>query len=597
MKNFWTLVLAIALTAQLVGCGKEVPEVADEPANVTEAEDASTEASPSDVIMNTAEVTFPAESPERLAVETDAGVAVNYYIAARMYLDKFLQYDIESGNPEEYSKLLDDAINAFEAVEKLSAELESSAADLESYEAQVYGKIYAKERCVDEIDRFFSDPFLVPVYAAEESEAVKWAKDITERFDKAPAGKGIRTLAEQMGTDAKHAYAQLKQAQDILSGAAYDDFASTADTAYKTAMALKTAGSAAQLTLSIVTADPVTVTQAVMTSGGILINGMNTMLEIGQTGSVLIVGDDNKLSAKLENIENALAPIGATIGLYSLGSNLLKGKKILEDAPAMADSLMYMGTSLYDYVTDGKILGGTFTKNEDGTISATLSDTMTIKKQWAKDSKEVEEILTAVGYTKDEIAQIDETAQTAAEPYDQFANIPVEEISSILEQIAPVVSDTQVAEIEISDSSEDTNGSESENTTESSDSDSDAESADENTTEADSESEKSGDIPDISELAGEYDFYLYMTMGEQSGEGEVPQIIKLAGGSSLSMTDYTGYTLYGNYNSSTGVVVFNDPTGGPPIKVTFSRNGNGGIHAELRASGEGMSASGGVNKR
>ena len=600
MKRLLTLTIIVSLLVSLIGCGdiKSEDTEAENTVKKTSTEEPVAKETDAGVMLNTEELVLPAESEERLQVETDAAMAINYYLAARAYLDMVLQYDIESGNAEEYEALLNKTLDAFNKVDEISSNLATSAGELESLEA--------KRDLLPEMIIGLENPFVVKVYAAEESEAVKWAKDITERFDKAPAGKGIRTLAEQMGTDAKHAYAQLKQAQDILASDAYSDFADTANAAYKTAMALKTAGTAAQLTLSIVTANPGTMTEAVLQGGGILMNGINTMLEVGQTSSVLIVGEDNKLSAKLENIESALAPIGATIGLFSLGSNLMSGKKLLDDVPAMADSIMYMGSSLYDYMSEGKILGGTFTQADNGTISVTLSDTMTIKNQWAKNPKEAEEILKAVGYTESEIAEIKDTQEAEVAPFDQFANISPKVIGSILEEVAPVASDVvAVSDIDMlnstGDVSNNTNEDASEGTLSEVQDENQAEGQNENigetdeTDETDETSEEINSIPDISELAGTYNFYTYMTVGDQSAEGEIPQTVAVTGGNTLSMTDDYGCTIYGTYDSSTGVAVFAD-TDGTAVKVTFSRNDNGKIHAKLRASGDGFSMSGDTDK-
>lgn len=594
MKKSWTLILVLALMASLIGCDDEPATVDEQPSQATTVEvpkaEPSTEESAEEVIINTAEVTFSAEAPERLAVEAEASNAINYYLVARMKLDSFLQYDIESGDPEEYSALLDDTIEAFEKVEEISALLEDASGNLEKLEAKAsflpsdgtgtYRLIAGSETGND--DFFSLNPFMVTVYAAEESEAVKWAKDITERFDNAPAGKGIRTLAEQMGTDAKHAYAQLKQAQDILSGAAYDDFAQTADTAYKTAMALKTAGTAAQLTLSVVTANPATMTEAVLAGGGILMNGINTVLEVGQTGSVLIVGDDNKVSATLENIENALAPIGSTIGLFSLASNVAKGAEFLKDTPAMADSMMYIGTSLNDYLSNGKILGGMFTQQADGTLACTLSDTMTIKNQWAKAPEQFSQVLTAVGYTDSEITALQGLGQADTTPFDISSIISQEDIDSILEEITPLLTEpgsaTEAIMESVGDSSDDTagQGDVSEDAIDHEDD------ADDHT---EDDSDASSTIPDISELSGRYPFYVYMTMGDQSADGEYAQTISFTGGSSLEMTDDSGLTLSGTYDASSGVGTFHD-TDGTPVKVTFTRKDNGKIHAVIKIRAE-----------
>lgn len=655
MKKVLAIVLTLSMMLSLIACsggnsGKSGEDIATTEVSTTEEaaaqetgdEAAESEEPVSEIVINKAEVTFPKVSEERLAVETEAKDAVNLYLTARMYLDKFLQYDIESGNPEGYAALLDSTIEAFENVGATAEMLGSSAKNLERQEANAFylstigeGSYVMLGNVAESKSGFWDfNPFLVTVYAAEESEAVKWARDITERFDNAPAGKGIRTLAEQMGTDAKHAYAQLKQAQDILAGDAYGDFAETANAAYKTAKVLKTAGTAAQLTLSIVTADPVTTTEAVMACGGILMNGINTMLEVGQTGSVLFVGEDNKLSQTLENMEDSLAPIGSAIGLYGLGSNLAKGKKLIDDVPAMADSMMYIGSSIYDYMADGKILGGSFKQAADGTISCDIVDTMTFKTAWAKEPEAAKELLDTVGYSEEEIAKVVEKAVTdptqTPTAIDPLAEIPLEQIESVLTEMSSVLpenyelseeaqdileafeaeAEKSVAETGTSvkedgaDSSEEETGEESSTKEEDVAEEAEAEEqkaeepkADETqTAESKTEEEPANNgVPATSEIAGYYPFYMYMTFGDMSGEAEGPQTITNTGGNNFTMTDVDGYSMSGTYDENTGVATFSD-SDGTPVKVTFSYR-NGKVHADLKLVADYGTMSGSVDKR
>lgn len=636
MKRMIAYVLVLAMLFTFVGCsdgGSANLGAADQnkdssSANVENDIDAGKSEGVNSYPINKAEAVFAKESEQRLEVEADAREAVNLYLVARVYLDKFLQYDIESGNPEEYSQLLDDTIKAFENVEAVSAVLEEKASNLERTEARA-------ECDFDEEESFrLFNPFVVTVYAQEESEAVKWAKDITERFDKAPAGKGIKTLASQMGTDAKHAYAQLRQAQDILSGAAYDDFAKTADTAYKTAKVLKTAGTAAQLTLSVMTANPATMTETVMTAGGILVNGFNTVLEVGQTGSVLIVGDDNKVSQTLENIENAIAPIGSALGLYSLSTNIAKGAELFKDTPALADSFMYIGTSLNDYLSDGKIMGGAFKQAADGTISCTVLDTMTIKSAWAKDDKAAEEVLENVGYTKEEIEAVQNNSGTEPVPFEPFAEIPPEQIEVILEEMTPMLPAEYVLaqeaaekleefKAEEDDGSDDTLGDMNEEISEENessesgeefieeesddkdDADEAKEADDDEDADEEAEEEENADVSkkedddnsglSVEDIVGYYPFYVYMTLGDQSAEGEYAQTISRAVGNKITMTSDDGYSMTGMYDPSSHTASFTD-TDGSVVKVKFTDD-NGKIHASIKQDAEGASLRGSAYKQ
>lgn len=610
MKRIIAILLSLTLTIGMIGCGKKNDPQAGNNSNTDSKENV-------EISVSTSDVTFSKESKERVFVETEAKEAIDFYLVARMYLDKFLQYDIQNGNEEEYNKLLNETIVAFENVQVHADDLFQDAEALEGLEADASynstdgtGKM-GEAYIAPGIEEFSLNPFLYTVYAAEESEAVKWAKDITEKFDKAPVGKGIRTLAEQLGTDAQHAYAQLTQAQEILKGNAYENFAETANEAYKTAKVLKTAGTAAQLTLSIMTAEPSTTFEAVMTCGGILVNGFNTILEVGSTGSVLVVGNDTKVSQKFDDIEDALAPIGSAIGLYSLSTNLAKGVELADDVPAIADSMMYIGTSLYDYVADGKILGGTFVRNSDGSISCSMMDT-----EVAGNSEEkIDTVLKNIGYSEEEIAKVKESKETQSEKFDSQAEISGEIIDKYLEGMSDYLPEPGLTPQETNQEDSNTNSitdglnkdeedlsdqkDNSENDMENDEkddvNDDEDNSLDEDIKEQEDYKKDSSSI-DISEIEGTYNFYLYMTLGEQSAEGEAPNTVKVTGPDTIELVDVDGIALKGTYDSTTGKAVLYDSEG-PPYNVTFTRNSDGSIKATIRMYADGYSVSGSGTKR
>ena len=389
MKKLLTLTLMIALTfACLAGCGakKDSIEV-------------------SKVVMEK-----PNEDLQKF--QTSAATATNTYIVARMYLEEMLSYDIQNGNMDEYSKLVDQTVKAFEVAEKESNALMQIA---DTYIGQ--DLVSARIKNSD-----FSNPFVMQVYAAEDGMTAKeWAENITKMYDEAPYGKGIRTLAEQLNVDSKKAYAQLQQAQEILKSDAYNDFADYADACYKTAKVLKTAGTGAQLYLSVVTGGGATSTIAnVMEKGGIVINGINTLCEVGSTSSILIVGDDNCVSQACDDFEDAVAPIGNIIGLYgithadyaeNLGANL-------------TDAFSYVSGFYSDLFRDNKLFGGTFTNTKNG-IEFTMFDKML---GLGKSEEEIKEAAKQCGFS-------DGVANEIAEKYitKDYTNDEAEDFEKYLE--------------------------------------------------------------------------------------------------------------------------------------------------------------------
>ena len=96
MKKVLSIMLAVVLIMSLACCGTKGTNEGEsvKPSSENISDDIVFDNQNEGVIVDTHTVTFPTESPKRLAVETDAATAVNAYIVARMYLDKFLQYEL-----------------------------------------------------------------------------------------------------------------------------------------------------------------------------------------------------------------------------------------------------------------------------------------------------------------------------------------------------------------------------------------------------------------------------------------------------------------------------------------------------------------------
>lgn len=324
------------------------------------------------------------------AMNAMAGLSINYYLTARACLDTFLAYDTESmdaADADGFVALLNRTVSLFEDVEKLSGALDDS---VRVWEESPDGEKASYQLLAAETAPF---PVGLTAYADDETPAKKWAQDIVDAYDKAPAGHGIRTLAEQMGTDAKHAYAQLKQALAVLDGAEYAEIADKANTAVQVATTLKATGTAAGLVIAVAAAPAAGTLGAIAKTGGVVCSGINTVLEVGSAGSVIYHnGEDNEISIACDKTEAQFAPVGQVFSIMGVGQALKDvgktGKDILEkgyqslsekDKQALGENtfslLSTAGASLNDYVNDGSILSGTFKKTDKG-VEFTLADTL-----------------------------------------------------------------------------------------------------------------------------------------------------------------------------------------------------------------------------
>lgn len=367
-----------------------------------------------------AQVNYPVPTDTEAVVDAASGLAVNYYLAGRAYLDTFLNYDISTlteDNYTQYNALVDNAVKAFENADKVNGVLNEA---LDIYEKEENGE-------GPKVQKLKGAPsFGMTAYAAEMGSK-EWAQSIMDEYAKAKPGYAIRHLASQLGTDAKHAYAQMKMAQDILMGAEYTQIADKANTAVKTATVLKTAGTTAGLVIAVATAPASGALATAVSTGGITMSGVNTVLEIGSTASILYTnGEDNEFSMACDKTESQLAPIGQIFAIAGIGANIkdlaASGKDIWKngynslDAKSKEDLAMntfgvisYGAGAINDYVNSGSIMSGTFTKGDDG-VKFTLMNTLTGTDP--EQQKNVKTVLTEAGLPENEI---DNALKTAVE--------------------------------------------------------------------------------------------------------------------------------------------------------------------------------------
>ena len=74
----------------------------------------------------------------------------------------------------------------------------------------------------------------------KQEEALKWAEELSAKWDSLPKKERLRNFAEQMGVDARTAYQALTDAQDIINGK-YTDDANFYDICTRVAIGVKSA--------------------------------------------------------------------------------------------------------------------------------------------------------------------------------------------------------------------------------------------------------------------------------------------------------------------------------------------------------------------
>ena len=404
MKKYVSLFLALIMIFTLASCGGRTDE------NTT--------------------VSLPAVAAERATVEQAGAIATQQYIIARLKTEALIEYDIENGSIDELKAMTDDTLEAWRLCELVSVqatELADYAQSLRS-SASTQAATMSYTSSKSEVIGLFT-----VAYAAEENSAVKWAKDLTTKYDAYPSGQKIKQLSENLGTDAKNAFAQLKMAQAILEGAAYNNEADTIQKYENAAIATKTACKTG-LYIGGAIASGGTAT-GILEAGGMVISGVDTIVDIASTGSTIILGENNKVTMAANDLKDIVAPIASIAG----GVNVFSGDSIKAGIKAGAefskqmgslDKLNYIGESVLDLVSEGKILGGTITVGDDGETTVTMTEISTEGKTPDEVAKELKE----AGLPVPEEGE-PKTAAELAEEIEEEYYYTEEELNEVMENL------------------------------------------------------------------------------------------------------------------------------------------------------------------
>jgi len=328
-------------------------------------------------------VTVQRDPPPK-AMETAneaASLMLQQYIYARLKTEFFITADFTSMKPDEIKAMVSELTALWQTSVTLASGTEKIADQaLLVLDAQ-NGSQTASQTASDGVNGYYAKLLAAEssAYKAEQldsqtvpdnsKDAQKWAEDLTAKYDAIKGGHTIKQLAQQLGTDAKSAYAQLAAAQEIISAGANAD-AAFYDKLTKVAMATKTACKVGLFVTATVVTGGGSLTALAGSSmtlaegGAAIIGGVDCITDVAATGSTIVLGDNHQVTVSANNVKDKLAPVSAVVGLVTF-TDVSAGEKIA-----------YIGDTLTDWIYEGKILGVKVTDDSGGTaIVAKQTDT------------------------------------------------------------------------------------------------------------------------------------------------------------------------------------------------------------------------------
>lgn len=483
IKRLCSIFICLTLTFNMIsGCGNTQPESPKDNNAVTESNNDkndnqslltdddetsdSDNAEKTDPIANTeeasdnldivsiTEVEIPKLTADQILTMNATTLAVACHANALIWTEKLSRAAAdESLSDDEKLAVLDSCIEAWRITDVVAskaegmAELLEQAEELPEYQgtqAMIIkedkdGNLYAAVK--DSVANDIKDMFFIKVYAAENDsklDAKAWATMITKAYDEGKNGQKLKNIANMMGLngadkeDCKKAYKALQTAQGIMKGIyegeQAEKEAATWDNIVKTAKVLQTAGKVAAVVATVATAGS---SVGLLEFGGAAFDGVDALLDVADTGAMLILGENNSISLRAQEMQNKYGVIGSILG----GANVAKSlvgfkfndmlKMVREGATDQKkwetySNLSYLGKNMYELVTQKKLLGGAVTVDEKGNVRIGIADIYGSPKT-DREKEEAFNRLKNVGFTEDTIKKImpqlfsssDESGQTS----------------------------------------------------------------------------------------------------------------------------------------------------------------------------------------
>lgn len=317
--------------------------------------------------------------PQALQTANEAtAIALRQYVYARLLTEAFLTADASAMTTEELSEMAHELLLAWENAELFS----STAMELTDKAVLLLEKPTVKQTsAVGQPQAKFMTLAAAPLnfslvaYAAENSgrkiDPQTWAENLTKQYDALKGAQRYQQLAQQLGIDAKTAYEQMALAQKIIHNAAELEEAEGVVNAYTESInylqGVKTASKVGVFVVGTVVTGGGSLT-ALSTSSftlaqtaGTIVGGVDCIVDVGATGSNIILGENHQVTVGFDDVKNKLAPVSAVVGLASFNS------------AETGEQLAYIGDTLTDWFFDGKVMG---VQVDDRTVTARIFDSV-----------------------------------------------------------------------------------------------------------------------------------------------------------------------------------------------------------------------------
>ncbi len=177
-------------------------------------------------------------------------------------------------------------------------------------------------------------------------------QEISDVFDKAPAGKKIKTLAKFLGVDAKKAFQILKQDQAQVEADAWNKAGDTFQKLETSAVLIKDACKVGVFvgTIALTGGTAAIAAGSTASQAAVVVSGADLVLEVTDDAAKIALGNHNKISQIVGDVRVVTEPAASLLMIATLPSNLVKG---IDKLNAVSFGLDQFNSS----VQEGKVIG------------------------------------------------------------------------------------------------------------------------------------------------------------------------------------------------------------------------------------------------
>ncbi|MEF3691526.1 MAG: hypothetical protein V3574_00535 [Candidatus Moraniibacteriota bacterium] len=282
----------------------------------------------------------PSQTQEQDVLEETYAVSVEY-LSLRQQTENVLEKAESFTDYDSWKAEMEEVTKNWKNLEQKSSELEKTANEI------------ANEKIGMDI---------IPSALAYDKE------EINKIIDSAPMGKKIMTLANHLGTDAKHAQLILNQAQDETSREAYGEEGDVFEKCEQNSMRIKNGCKVAGFVGGVVLtggASAVVASGALATTTTVVV-GADLVLEVTDDEARIALGDKNKVSEMVSSVRTVTEPAAAILTLTNIPGNLSKGIDQLSAISFGADQVKSV-------IQDEKVLGISIKTDEKGEAKAEIA--------------------------------------------------------------------------------------------------------------------------------------------------------------------------------------------------------------------------------